>query len=159
MEDIKIDKIQIPGIDQPFEISKDQMKQIAEKFLSAVKEASNIYNHIADKKGKGNFIPEISMDEVEEAQSPVEMFFIPGALAFFKIPAQTIAPKFTGRFNKGVDYIGDLALFKTEFEQDILVIDFAVKDWFKNTLCNAHPQSHHYIRLPEKVRKPYIINN
>lgn len=124
-----IGKLQIPGIDQPFEISKDRVKQITEKFLPAVKEASNIYKHIADKKGEGNFIPEVSMDEVEEAQSPIELFFILGALAYFEIPAQTIAPKFTGRFNKGVDYVGDVALFKTEFEQDLLVIDFAVKEF------------------------------
>jgi len=43
------------------------------------------------------------------------------------IPLQTIAPKFTGRFNKGVDYKGDPEQFAKEFEQDILVIDYAVK--------------------------------
>ena len=46
-----------------------------------------------------------------------------------KIPAQTIAPKFTGRFNKGVDYVGDAEQFAKEFEQDVLVIDFAVKEF------------------------------
>ncbi len=122
-------KLQIPGIDQPFEISKDQLKQIAVKFLFAAKEASTIYSHIVDKKGEGSFITEVSLDEVEEAQSPVEMFFILSALAYFKIPAQTIAPKFNGRFNKGVDYVGDVALFRVEFEQDLSVIDFAIKEF------------------------------
>jgi hypothetical protein len=46
-----------------------------------------------------------------------------------KIPAQTIAPKFTGRFNKGVDYVGDMKQFAKEFEQDVLVIDYAVKSF------------------------------
>ncbi len=45
------------------------------------------------------------------------------------VPAQTIAPKFTGRFNKGVDYVGDLAQFAKEFEEDVLVIEFAVKEF------------------------------
>ena len=45
------------------------------------------------------------------------------------IPAQTIAPKFTGRFNKGVDYVGDVAQFAQEFEEDVLVIDYAVKQF------------------------------
>jgi hypothetical protein len=45
------------------------------------------------------------------------------------VPAQTIAPKFTGRFNKGVDYTGDVAQFAKEFEEDVLVIDFAVKEF------------------------------
>ncbi|MDQ3309206.1 MAG: tagaturonate epimerase family protein, partial [Gemmatimonadota bacterium] len=41
-------------------------------------------------------------------------------------PAQTIAPKFTGRFNKGVDYVGDVAQFEREFNQDLAVIAHAV---------------------------------
>ena len=69
------------------------------------------------------------MDEVEQAQSPIELFFILSALAYYKIPAQTIAPKFTGRFNKGVDYVGDVQQFAQEFEEDLLVIDFAIKEF------------------------------
>jgi hypothetical protein len=66
---------------------------------------------------------------VNEAQSPVEMFFILSAIAGERIPAQTVAPKFTGRFNKGVDYVGDVAQFGKEFEEDLLVIDYAVKEF------------------------------
>src|SRR5262249_3960540 len=42
---------------------------------------------------------------------------------------QTIAPKFTGRFNKGVDYVGDLAQFEKEFNEDLAVIAFAVREY------------------------------
>lgn len=124
-----IGKLHVPGIKHAFEISKELLSEIASKFLFAVKEASLIYLHICENKGVGTFIPEVSMDEVEEAQSPVELFFILSALSFYKIPAQTIAPKFTGRFNKGVDYVGDVELFREEFEQDLLVIDYAVKEF------------------------------
>ena len=98
-----------------------------ERFLPAIKEAGKIYRHIAEKKGADNFVTEVSMDEVDEAQTPEELRYILRELAAEKIPVQTIAPKFTGRFNKGVDYRGDLALFEKEFEQDLLVIDEAVK--------------------------------
>ena len=100
-----------------------------EKFLPAIKEAGRIYRHIAEKKGADNFVTEVSMDEVDNAQSPEELRFILKAIAGEKIPVQTIAPKFTGRFNKGVDYRGDLAQFEKEFEQDLLVIDEAVKEY------------------------------
>lgn len=100
-----------------------------EKFLPAIKEAGRIYRHIAEKKGADNFVTEVSMDEVDNAQSPEELRFILKAIAEEKIPVQTIAPKFTGRFNKGVDYRGDLAQFEKEFEQDLLVIDEAVKEY------------------------------
>jgi len=98
-----------------------------ERFLPAIKEAGKIYRHIAERKGADNFVTEVSMDEVDEAQTPEELRYILKELAAEKIPLQTIAPKFTGRFNKGVDYRGDLALFEKEFEQDLLVIDEAVK--------------------------------
>lgn len=100
-----------------------------EKFLPAIKEAGRIYRHIAEKKGVDNFVTEVSMDEVDNAQSPEELRFILKAIAEEKIPVQTIAPKFTGRFNKGVDYRGDLVQFEKEFEQDLLVIDEAVKEY------------------------------
>jgi len=69
------------------------------------------------------------MDEVETPQTPVDLFFILKMLADKGVPAQTIAPKFTGRFNKGVDYIGNVDQFAREFEEDVLVIDFAVKEF------------------------------
>ena len=122
-------KLFIPGIDEPFDVPEALVTSIAGKFLFAVQEAGKIYRHIEQVKGAGNFVTEVSMDEVNETQSPVEMFFILNAIAREKIPAQTIAPKFTGRFNKGVDYVGDVAQFAKEFEADLLVIDFAVKQF------------------------------
>jgi len=86
----------IPGIKEPFEISYDLLVGITEKFLYAIQEAGKIYRHIESAKGADNFIAEVSMDEVNDAQSPIEMFFILSAIAGEKIPAQTIAPKFTG---------------------------------------------------------------
>ena len=100
-----------------------------ERFLPAIREAGRIYRHIAEKKGEGNFVTEVSMDEVETAQTPEELGYILREIAKEGIPIQTIAPKFTGRFNKGVDYCGDLARFEQEFEQDLLVIDEAVREY------------------------------
>lgn len=124
-----IGKLAIPGIEEPFNMTEDLMRAIANKFLFAAQEAGRIYRHIAGIKGVDNFIAEVSMDEVDEAQTPIEMFLILSALAGEKVPAQTIAPKFTGRFNKGVDYVGNVEQFTKEFEQDLLVIDFAVKEF------------------------------
>jgi len=119
----------IDGIDESFAIREQQIKAVANKFLPAVKEAGRIYRHIEAAKGADNFITEVSMDETDEPQTPVEMFFILAAIANEGIPAQTIAPKFTGRFNKGVDYVGDVTKFAKEFEEDIAVIAFAVKEF------------------------------
>ncbi len=100
-----------------------------ERFLPAIMEAGRIYRYIAGKKGADNFVTEVSMDEVDDAQTPDELKYILSGLANEGIPVQTIAPKFTGRFNKGVDYRGDLARFEREFEQDLIVIDEAVREF------------------------------
>lgn len=116
----------IPGILDHFTITENYLRSFAEKFLFAINQASAIYNHIASVKGAGKFVTEVSMDEVDEPQKPLDMLFILKCLADLEIPVQTIAPKFTGRFNKGVDYEGDPAQFGKEFEEDILVISYAV---------------------------------
>ncbi|RKD88506.1 tagaturonate epimerase family protein [Mangrovibacterium diazotrophicum] len=121
------DKVVVDGIAEPIVITEDLLKEVAGKFLAAVKEAGKIYSHIESVKGKDNFITEVSMDEVESPQTPVDMFFILKMIADQGIPAQTFAPKFTGRFNKGVDYVGDTVQFAKEFEDDLMVIDYAVK--------------------------------
>jgi hypothetical protein len=143
-------KLNIPGIEHPFDVSEDTLKEIGNKFLFAAKEASKIYKYIVSKKGAGNFVPEVSMDEVEEAQSPVEMFFILSALAQHGVPAQTIAPKFTGRFNKGVDYVGDINQFAKEFEEDLLVIDFSIKEFGlpENLKLSVHSGSDKFAIYP-----------
>jgi tagaturonate epimerase len=125
----KYTRLKIPGTEPTFEISKTQIKAIAEKYLYASIKARDIYSKIESVKGKTNFITEVSMDEVAQPQTPVELFFILKMLADENIPVQTIAPKFSGRFNKGVDYVGDPLLFAREFESDLLVIDYAVKEF------------------------------
>ena len=121
--------LKLPGIPEPLQISEKTITNIAEKYLLAVQEAAKIYRKVESVKGKGNFVTEVSMDETDEPQTPLEMLFILAAVADAGIPAQTIAPKFTGRFNKGVDYVGDVAKFAQEFEADIAVIAYAVEEF------------------------------
>ena len=119
----------VPGIEEPMEVTKELLTGIAHKFLAATQQASEIYKYLKKEKGEGNFITEVSMDEVESPQTPLELLFILKMLASKDVPVQTIAPKFTGRFNKGVEYVGNLDQFAKEFEEDVLVIDFAVRQF------------------------------
>jgi tagaturonate epimerase len=121
--------LQIPGIQRHLRIGTDFVLQVTGKYLTAVQQAGRIYRHIERKKGAGQFIPEVSMDETDSPQKPVELLVILAALADEKVPIQTIAPKFTGRFNKGVDYVGDLAKFTEEFSNDVAVVAFAIQQY------------------------------
>jgi hypothetical protein len=119
----------IPGMEHSLEVNETLLDRIASKFLAATQQASEIYHFLKTEKGEGNFITEVSMDEVETPQTPIELLFILKMLADKGVPVQTIAPKFTGRFNKGVDYKGNIEQFTKEFEEDVLVLDFAVKEF------------------------------
>jgi hypothetical protein len=121
-----VGRIVISNIAKPFETTRSEVERIAGKYLAAAQDAGAIYRHIAKAKSDGKFVIEVSMDETDSPQTPPELLVILAALADEGIPAQTIAPKFTGRFNKGVDYVGDVAQFEREFNDDLCVIAHAV---------------------------------
>ncbi|HEY0759605.1 MAG TPA: tagaturonate epimerase family protein [Acidisarcina sp.] len=122
-------KVKIEGIGESFDITSEFLRQVAGKYLAAVQHAATIYRKIEDEKGKGTFVTEISMDETDSPQTPIELLIILAAIADEGIPIQTIAPKFSGRFNKGVDYVGDVSLFSKEFSADIAAIGYAIKQY------------------------------
>jgi tagaturonate epimerase len=115
-----------PGSDA-IDMTPQLVRSTAAKFLVAIQKAGKVYRYIEERKGKGSFIPEISMDETDAAQSPAELLIILAAIADAGIPIQTIAPKFSGRFNKGVDYVGNTAQFANEIVSDIAAIQHAIE--------------------------------
>jgi tagaturonate epimerase len=120
-------RIRLDGTGETIEITPARLRTTAEKFLFAVEEAGKVYRKIEDARGKGKFITEVSMDETDSAQTPEELLIILAAIADEGIPIQTIAPKFTGRFNKGVDYVGNVAQFRREIALDVAAIAWAVR--------------------------------
>ena len=122
-----IGKLAIPGAGE-YEVSRETLEAAAVTYLKAVQTAGRVYRYIVENRGP-DFIPEVSMDETMNPQTPLEMFFILAMIADEGIPAQTIAPKFTGRFNKGVDYVGDVVQFEKEFNDDLAAIALAVEEF------------------------------
>jgi len=112
-----------PGI--PARLDRASMRAAAERYLYAVGEAARTYRRVLELRGRDDFVTEVSMDETEEPQSPAELAVILAALADEGVPVQTLAPKFSGRFNKGVDYVGEVSAFMREFEADVRVAAWA----------------------------------
>jgi hypothetical protein len=121
--------VRIVGLVEPFTLARADVERVAAKYLLAAQDAAKIYRHIAEKKGAAHFIAEVSMDETDTPQTPAELLVILAALADYKVLVQTLAPKFTGRFNKGVDYVGDLAQFEREFNEDLAVVAHAIEQY------------------------------
>jgi len=124
-----IGTLEMAGLSAPLDITTSDVTRVAAHYLLAVEEAGKIYRHIAAQKGSESFIAEVSMDETDAPQTPLDLLVILAALADAGVPLQTIAPKFTGRFNKGVDYVGDLAQFEREFNDDLAVIAQAIASY------------------------------
>jgi hypothetical protein len=143
-------RVELELAEKAFEITPENLRQAAQKFLVAVKKAGKVYRKIENAKGTGNFIPEVSMDETDRAQSPVELLIILAALADEGIPVQTIAPKFSGRFNKGIDYVGDVAQFESEMALDIAVLAYAVRQYGlpRNLKLSVHSGSDKFSIFP-----------
>ncbi len=120
--------LSVPGITKVIRMSEDSLAAIARNYLLACREAGEIARHIRARRGD-DIVIEVSMDETDEPQTPPQLLVILALLAEEQIPLQTIAPKFTGRFNKGVDYVGDLAQFEQEFSDDVAVCRFAVQHY------------------------------
>jgi len=138
------------ALSAPMSLSRDAVERVAAKYLLATQDAANIYHHIAAKKGGEHFIAEVSMDETDAPQTPPELLIILAALADQKVRVQTIAPKFTGRFNKGVDYAGDLVQFEREFSDDLWVIAHAIEHYGlpKNLKLSVHSGSDKFSLYP-----------
>lgn len=113
----------------PVPVSAEMIRATAEHFLLAVQEAGRIYRYIEAQKGRGRFVTEVSMDETVRSQTPAELLLILAMIAEEGIPAETVAPKFTGEFHKGVDYQGDPDRFEADFDQHLTAISYARTEW------------------------------
>ena len=117
----------LKGIDEEFEVTESALRLTAQKFLAAIKKAGEVYRAIVQSIWAGNLVPVVSMDETNAAQIPVELLIILAAVADENIPIPDHRSEVqAGRFNKGVDYVGDVAQFEREFALDVAAIAHAV---------------------------------
>ncbi|MEN9663827.1 MAG: hypothetical protein RLZZ326_190 [Planctomycetota bacterium] len=121
--------LNVAGVAEPLVLTGDIVAAIAGNYLLATREAGAIHRHIKARKGGAGFVTEVSLDETDSPQTPRELLVILCLLADERVPLDTIAPKFTGRFNKGVDYVGDLVAFEREFNDDLAVLAHAASTY------------------------------
>ncbi len=122
-------RIDIAGLPEPLSVSPEQAPQPPPSICSPSAKRRRSTGRSPPPNRPGSFITEVSMDETDCPQTPSELLLILAAIADAGIPIQTIAPKFTGRFNKGVDYVGDVAQFEREFVADLAVIAHAIEQY------------------------------
>ena len=135
--------LSIAGIERPVSISRPMIAEAAQEFLAAIREAGRIYRRIAEARGDPSPVIEVSLDETDRPQTPMELLLILAMVAEEGIPAQTIAPRFAGRFNKGVEYVGDSSEFGRQFNEDLAVVALAIEKFHlpENLKLSVHSGS------------------
>jgi hypothetical protein len=87
----------------------------AVKYGKAVAHVANMYQHLEQVAGPRPFELEVSVDETDQPTSHAEHVYIASELKRLGVKWVSLAPRYVGRFEKGVDYIGDLAAFEADF--------------------------------------------
>lgn len=105
----------LPLADCSLPFNRDKILRAGVKYGRAVAHTVKMYRHLAATRGEGNFELEVSVDETASPTSPQEHYYVAAELKRLGVRWVSLAPRFGGRFEKGVDYIGDLDQFYKEF--------------------------------------------
>ena len=95
----------------------------AAKYGRAITHTIGMYRHL-QQAARGPFELEVSVDETDSPTSPAEHFFFANELKQAGVQWVSMAPRFVGRFEKGVDYIGDLDSFRMYFRQHVAIMKY-----------------------------------
>jgi len=95
--------------------SEDDLRQCFAIYGDAIVFATDIYKQFfASAQYDADF--EISIDETISVTTPLQHFFVAKELLDAGVSFATIAPRFCGEFQKGIDYIGDIKQFENEIK-------------------------------------------
>jgi hypothetical protein len=97
----------------------ESLMRATAKYGRAIQHVVTMFRHLSELKDEFDF--EMSVDETDAPTTPLEHFFIASELTRAGVKFTSLAPRFIGRFEKGVDYIGDLDALDVELEKHAAV--------------------------------------
>jgi hypothetical protein len=98
----------------PLHFDEATLLKAAVKYGKAVAHVARMYQHLEQAAGPRPFELEVSVDETDQPTTHAEHVYIASELKRLGVEWVSIAPRYVGRFEKGVDYIGDLTAFETD---------------------------------------------
>ena len=121
------DELSALYLDQPVDppwgqFDEESLMRSTVKYGNAIRQAASMYDHLSQLKDAFDF--EVSVDETDSPTTPLEHFYIASELTRRGIHFTSLAPRFIGRFEKGVDYIGDLNALDIELEKHAAVTTY-----------------------------------
>ncbi len=121
----------------------------AGKYGRALAHTVTMARHLKARMADHPFDLEVSVDETETPTSPLEHFFIVNELRRLGVVWVSLAPRFVGRFEKGVDYIGDLDVFEAELIRHAAVMRYVQDVDYKLSLHSGSDKFSIYALVAE----------
>ncbi len=114
-------KFEVPGLGA-LQFDRPALQMAAVKYARALEHVAQMGEHIVRTMGARPFEIEVSVDETETPTSALEHFFIGAELKRRRVPrVVSVAPRFIGEFEKGVDYKGDLKKFEAALREHVAI--------------------------------------
>ena len=104
-----------------YKVDEEHLLRAACKYGHALAHLAAMYQHLARVMASRPFEVEISVDETDVPTTPAEHYFIANELKRLGVEWVSLAPRYVGRFEKGVDYIGDLTRFEADFRTHVAI--------------------------------------
>lgn len=116
-------------LSQPFEVSEslkfqftpEQLRRAAIKYGRAIAHSEKMASYIAKVQGSKPYEIEVSVDETDSPTSPLEHLFFGLELKRRNVKVVSLAPRFVGDFEKGIDYKGDAKLFEEKLREHVAI--------------------------------------
>jgi hypothetical protein len=103
------------GSGEKLTFPRAEARRCAVMYTAALDFARQVYAFLVAKKGAGHFDLEISVDETTTPTLPSHHLFFIRELIRRQVGIVSLAPRFIGEFQKGIDYIGDIPEFRRQF--------------------------------------------
>lgn len=104
-----------------FDLKEEDLLRATAKYGRVVVHTAKMYRHLESVMGDKPFELEMSVDESETVTTVAEHIYIANELQRLGVKWVSLAPRYIGDFEKGVDYIGDLHEFEKSFAQHLAV--------------------------------------
>lgn len=95
---------------------ENSLIRAAVKYGRAMAYVATLYRHLAEVSLRGAWEVEVSVDETETPTTPAEHLYCATEMRRMGVHWVSMAPRFVGHFEKGVDYIGDIDEFAADFQ-------------------------------------------
>lgn len=96
-------------------LGEEALARAAVKYGRAVAHVASMYRYLEEAMGGRPFEVEVSVDETETSTTHAQHAYVVGELSRLGVRFVSLAPRYVGRFEKGVDYIGDIGGFERDF--------------------------------------------